>query len=40
MALLQRVRLLSQERLDLQDFNNLSNFICADFGAIHKYIWS
>ena len=40
MALLQRTRILPNERLDLPDFNNLENFVCADFKAIHKHVWS
>ena len=40
MALLQKTRILAQERLDLPDYNAIENFICADFSAIHKYIWS
>jgi hypothetical protein len=27
-------------RLDLYDFNNIQNFVCADFAAIHKYVWT
>lgn len=40
MALLQKVRILSNERLDLPDWNNLQNFVCADFDAIHKNVWT
>jgi hypothetical protein len=40
MALLQRVRMLPNQRLDLPDFNNLSEFVCADFKAIHKNVWT
>ena len=40
MAYLQRVRILPNERLDLPDFKNLSEFICSDFQAIKKYIYS
>lgn len=40
MAMLQKVRLLSQERVDLPDFRNLSDFVCADFLAIHKNVWT
>lgn len=36
MALLQKVRTLSNERLDLPDFRNLSDFVCADLKAIFK----
>lgn len=40
MALLQRVRILPNERLDLPDFNRIEDFMCADLKAIHKNIWS
>ncbi len=40
MALLQRSRVLPQQRIDLPDYENIENFICADFKAIHKNIWS
>jgi hypothetical protein len=40
MALLQRVRILPNERLDRPDFNNIEDFVCADFKAIHKNIWT
>lgn len=40
MALLQRTRLLAQQRLDLPDFNNIEDFVCADFKAIHKNVWA
>jgi len=40
LALLQRVRILPNERLDLPDFNNIEGFVCADFQAIHRNIWS
>ena len=32
MAVLQKVRLISNERLDLPDFLNLESFACADWG--------
>jgi len=40
MALLQRTRLISQERLDLPDYRNIEAFVCADFAALGKYVWS
>jgi len=40
MALLQKVRLLANERLDLPDFQNLEDFVCADFKALHRYLWT
>lgn len=40
MAMLQKVRLLPNERLDLSDFNNIENFVCADFKAINKNVWA
>jgi hypothetical protein len=40
MALLQRTRILPNQRLDLPDYRNIEDFVCADFKAIHKYIWS
>lgn len=40
MALLQRTRILSNQRVDLLDYNNLENFVCADFKAIHKNVWA
>lgn len=36
MALLQRTRILPNERLDLPDYNRIEDFVCADFKAIHK----
>lgn len=38
--MLQKVRTLPQQRLDLPDFRNLSEFVCADLKAIHKNLWS
>lgn len=38
MALLQRTRILSNERLDIPDFNRIEDFVCADFRAIHKKV--
>lgn len=40
MALLQRTRILSNEREDLLDYNNIEDFVCADFKAIHKNVWT
>lgn len=40
MALLQRTRILSNERVDLPDYNNIEGFVCADFKAIDKYVWT
>lgn len=40
MALFQRTRILANQRLDLPDFNNIEDFICADFKAIHKNVWT
>jgi len=40
MALLQRTRILPNQRIDLPDYNNIEDFICADFKAIHKNIWT
>lgn len=38
MALLQRTRILPNERLDLPDYNRIEDFVCADFKAIHKKV--
>lgn len=38
MALLQRTRILPNERLDLPDYNRIEDFVCADFKAIHKQV--
>lgn len=40
MALLQRSRVLSNQRLDLPDYNNIENFVCADFKAQFKNVYS
>jgi len=40
MALLQRTRILPQQRIDLSDYRNIEDFVCADFKAIHKNSWS
>ena len=40
MAMLQRTRVLPNQRLDLPDFNNIEDFVCADFKAIQKNIWA
>ena len=37
MASLIRTNLLSNERLDLPDFNNIENFVIEDFNAIMKF---
>lgn len=38
MALLQRTRILPNERLDLPDYNRIEDFVCADFKAIQKQV--
>lgn len=38
MALLQRTRILPNQRLDRPDYNNIEDFTCADFKAIQKHI--
>lgn len=40
MSLLQKVRILPNERLDLTDFNRIEDFMCADLKAIGKNVWS
>lgn len=40
MALLQKVKLYGNERLDLIDFNNVQDFTCADFKEIFKNVYS
>lgn len=40
MALFQRTRLIQNQRLDLPDYNNIEDFVCADFKAIHKNVWT
>lgn len=40
MALLQRTRILSQQRIDLPDYRAIEDFVCADFKAIHKNVWT
>lgn len=40
MALLQRTRILPNERIDLPDYNRIEDFVCADFKAIHKNVLS
>lgn len=40
MALLQRTRVLSAQRVDLPDYRGIEDMVCADFKAIHKYVWS
>jgi len=38
MALLQRTRILPNERLDLPDYNRIEDFVCSDFKAIHRKV--
>lgn len=38
MALLQRVRILPNQRLDLPDFNRIEDFVCADLKTINKNV--
>lgn len=38
--LLQRTRILPNQRLDLNDYNNIENFACADLKAINKNVLS
>lgn len=40
MALLQRTRILPNERIDKPDYDKIEDFVCADFKAIHKFVWS
>lgn len=40
MALLQQTRILPNQRLDLPDFRNIEDFMCADLKAIHKNVWA
>ncbi len=40
MALLQQTRILPNQRLDLPDYRNIEDFVCADFKAIHKNVWA
>lgn len=40
MSLLQRTRVLSQQRIDLPDYRNIEDFVCADFKAIFKNAWT
>lgn len=40
MALLQQTRILPNQRLDLPDYRNVEDFVCADFKAIHKNVWA
>ena len=40
MALLQATRILPQQRIDLPDYRNIEDFVCADFKAIHKNVWT
>lgn len=40
MALLQRTRILPNERIDLPDYNRIEDFVCADFKALNKQVLS
>ena len=40
MALLQTTRILPNQRLDLSDYRNIEDFVCADLKSLHKYVWS
>lgn len=40
MALLQQTRILPNQRLDLPDYRNIEDFVCADLKAIQKNVWS
>jgi len=40
MALLQQTRILPNQRLDLPDYRNIEDFVCADFKAINKNVWA
>lgn len=40
MALLQQTRILPNQRLDLPDYRNIEDFVCADFKALHKNVWA
>ena len=40
MAILQQTRILPNQRLDLPDYRNIEDFVCADFKAIHKNVWA
>jgi hypothetical protein len=38
--MLQQTRILPNQRLDLPDYRNIEDFVCADLQAIGKYIWA
>ena len=40
MALFQRSRILSQQRVDLPDYRLIEDFVCADFKAIFQNVWA
>lgn len=40
MALLQQTRILPNQRLDLPDYRNIEDFMCADLKALAKNIWA
>ena len=40
MALLQKIKFVGNERVDLKDVNSLQDFVCADFKEIHEKVWS
>ncbi len=40
MALLQRTRILGNQRQDRPDYNNIEDFVCADFKAIQRHVWT
>ena len=40
MAMLQQTRILPNQRLDLPDYRNIEDFVCADLKSLHKYIWA
>jgi hypothetical protein len=40
MALLQQTRILPNQRLDLPDYRNIEDFMCADLKALAKNIWT
>jgi hypothetical protein len=40
MALLQQTLIRANQRLDLPDFRNIEDFVCADLKAINKNIWA
>ena len=40
MAVLQRTKISENQRLDLDDYNNIENFVCADFHQLSKKFFS